>query len=155
MSTPFHYPFSKPVSRHHLSPTLSTRRRELPGLDIQWRHLETNFYLPKATGLFIFNCFKILSTFPFSWDASLHMCLVTHLCLTLCDPKDHSSPGSSVHGISQARIQKWDAISFSRLYIHDRQQSSGRDDISFFDFSPETLPLELGLRGGGPELSRN
>ena len=30
--------------------------------------------------------------------------LVTQLCLTLCDPMDCSSPGSSVHGISQAKI---------------------------------------------------
>ena len=31
-------------------------------------------------------------------------------CLTLCDPIDHSSPGSSVHGIFQARILEWVAI---------------------------------------------
>ena len=36
------------------------------------------------------------------------------LHLTLCDPMDCSSPGSSVHGISQARILEWVAISFSR-----------------------------------------
>ena len=30
--------------------------------------------------------------------------LVTQLCLTLHDPMDYSPPGSSVHGISQARI---------------------------------------------------
>ena len=30
--------------------------------------------------------------------------LVTQLCLTLCDPMDCSPPGSSVHGILQARI---------------------------------------------------
>ena len=29
-------------------------------------------------------------------------------CLTLCDPIDCSSPGSSVHGILQARILEWD-----------------------------------------------
>ena len=33
-------------------------------------------------------------------------------CLTLCDPMDYSPPGSSVHGIFQARIQEWVAISF-------------------------------------------
>ena len=31
-----------------------------------------------------------------------------------CDPMDYSWPGSSVHGISQARILEWVAISFSR-----------------------------------------
>ena len=40
--------------------------------------------------------------------------LVTKPCPTLCDPMDWSPPGSSVHGISQARILKWVAISSSR-----------------------------------------
>ena len=35
-------------------------------------------------------------------------------CPTLCDPMDCSPPGSSVHGISQARILEWVAISYSR-----------------------------------------
>jgi len=58
---------------------------------------------------------------------SMHVCACTHthtynilcvfvaqLCLTLCDSKDCSPPGSSVHGILQARTLKWLAISFSR-----------------------------------------
>ena len=36
------------------------------------------------------------------------------MCLTLCDPMNCSLPGSSVHGIFQARILEWGAISFSR-----------------------------------------
>ena len=39
--------------------------------------------------------------------------LVIQLCLTLCDPMECSPPGSSVHGISQARVLEWVAISFS------------------------------------------
>ena len=35
-------------------------------------------------------------------------------CLTLCDPMDCSLPGSSVHGISQARILEWVAMPSSR-----------------------------------------
>ena len=35
-------------------------------------------------------------------------------CLTLCDPMDGSPPGSSVHGILQARILEWAAMSSSR-----------------------------------------
>ena len=35
-------------------------------------------------------------------------------CPTLCDPMDCSLPGSSIHGIFQARILEWVAISFSR-----------------------------------------
>ena len=40
--------------------------------------------------------------------------LVIQLCLTLCNSMDCSPPGSSVHGISQARILDQCAISFSR-----------------------------------------
>ena len=40
--------------------------------------------------------------------------LVTQLCSTLCDPMACSLPGSSVHGILQARILELVAISFSR-----------------------------------------
>ena len=40
--------------------------------------------------------------------------LVAQSCLTLCDPMDCSLPGSSVHGILQARTLEWVAISFSR-----------------------------------------
>ena len=40
--------------------------------------------------------------------------LVAQSCLTLCDPMDHSPPGSPVHGILQARRLEWAAISFSR-----------------------------------------
>ena len=35
------------------------------------------------------------------------------LCLTLCDPMDCSLPGSSIHGIFQARVLEWGAITFS------------------------------------------
>ena len=37
------------------------------------------------------------------------------LCLTLCDPIDGSPPGFFVHGILQARILEWVAISFSSV----------------------------------------
>ena len=38
---------------------------------------------------------------------------VTQLCPSLCDPMDRSLQGSSLHGIFQARILEWVAISFS------------------------------------------
>ena len=44
-------------------------------------------------------------------------------CLTLCDPIDGSSPGSSVHGIFQARVLEWVAISFSRGSSRPRDQT--------------------------------
>ena len=39
---------------------------------------------------------------------------VTQSCPTLCNPMDCSPPGSSVHGIVQARVLEWIASSFSR-----------------------------------------
>ena len=39
---------------------------------------------------------------------------VAQLCTILCDPTDYSPPGSSVHGLSQARILEWVSISSSR-----------------------------------------
>ena len=42
---------------------------------------------------------------------------------TLCDPKDCSLPGSSVHGIFQARVLEWVAISFSRGSSWTRDQT--------------------------------
>ena len=56
----------------------------------------------------LFCCFCI----PFS--------SVTQSCLTLCDPMDSSPPGSSVHGILQARMLDWVAIPFSRAASQSR-----------------------------------
>ena len=40
---------------------------------------------------------------------------VTESCPTLSDPMDCSLPGSSVHGIFQARVLEWGAIAFSEI----------------------------------------
>ena len=48
-------------------------------------------------------------------QTSLCLCmLVTQWCLTLCHPMDCSLPGSSIHGILQAKILEWLAIPFPR-----------------------------------------
>ena len=39
---------------------------------------------------------------------------VAQSCLTLRDPLDCSPPGSSIHGIFQARVLEWGAIAFSQ-----------------------------------------
>ena len=49
--------------------------------------------------------------------------LSAQLCLTLCNPMDHSLPGSSVHGLLQAKILEWVAISFSRRSSQPRDQT--------------------------------
>ena len=48
---------------------------------------------------------------------------VAQSCLTLCDPMDCSLPGSSVHGILQARVLEWVAIFFSRGSSRPRERT--------------------------------
>ena len=48
---------------------------------------------------------------------------VAQSCLTLCDPMDCSLSGSSAHGIFQARVLEWIAISFSRGSSQPRNQT--------------------------------
>ena len=53
------------------------------------------------------------------WSSSVCVCvcvcvLVSQLCPTLCDPINCSPPGSSVHGILQARVLERVAIPFSK-----------------------------------------
>ena len=98
------------------------------------------------------------------------------VCLTLCDPVDHSPPGSSVHRIVQARILEWVATSSSRgssqtqgsnlcpcLYPLSTRGSraSSWQNISPLISSPEGMPcvwqaldpLEKGSWRGRPSFS--
>ena len=60
-----------------------------------------------------------------------YMCMYSYIvnsevaqsCPTLCDPMDCSLPGSSVHGIFQAIVLEWIAISFSRGSSQPRDQT--------------------------------
>ena len=75
---------------HRRQPTKFPRPWESPG---------------KNTGVgyhFLFQCMKVKSESE-----------VAQLCLTLSNPMDCSPPGSSVHGIFQARVLEWGAIAFS------------------------------------------
>ena len=64
----------------------------------------------KNTGVgchFLLQCMKVKSESE-----------VIQSCPTLRDPMDCSLPGSSIHGIFQARVLEWSAIAFSEIYIH-------------------------------------
>ena len=50
---------------------------------------------------------------------------VSQLCPTLSDPMDCSLPGSSAHGIFQARVLEWGAIAFSDGAGEDSSKSFG------------------------------
>ena len=68
---------------------------------------------------------------------------VAQLCPTLCDPMDCSLPGSSVHGIFQARIMEWVAISFSRgsSQPRDRTQVSCRQTLYHLRHQRSPIPM--------------
>ena len=77
---------------------------------------------------------------------------VTQSCPTLCDPTDCSLPGSSVHGIFQARVLEWVAISFSRGSSRPRDQTRvslivGRCFYRLSQASPVYLVSPLKLIG--------
>ena len=61
---------------------------------------------------------------------------VTQSCLTLIDPMDCSLPGSSVHGVFQARVLEWGAIAFSVLRFESsiNERKWGRELDLFFIF---------------------
>ena len=71
---------------------------------------------------------------PHPWDSSgkntgvgchfLPQCMkvkseseVAQSCLTLSDPMDRGLPGSSIHGVFQARVLEWGAIAFSNICV--------------------------------------
>ena len=64
--------------------------------------------------------------FPSPMQESEDESEVTQLCLTLRDHMDCSPPGSSVHGIFQARVLEWGAIAFFRFHGWGRAKTGGR-----------------------------
>ena len=68
----------------------------LSGIEISWHAHHHSVYL---------------KAFCKVWSHLTHAHASLQLCLTLCDSMDCNAPGSSVHGILQARILEWAAIS--------------------------------------------
>ena len=81
---------SDSVQPHGLQPTRLLRPWDSPG---------------KNTGV---GCHCLLQCMKVKSESE-----VAQSCLTLNDPMDHSLPGSSIHGIFQARVLEWGAIAFS------------------------------------------
>ena len=79
-----------------------------------WRGPVPFFLIQYWTYLFLCYVPRNCLIFFLEEDDCAVPCLVDQSCPTLCDPMDCSLPGSSVHGISHARILEWVAVSFSR-----------------------------------------
>ena len=75
------------------------------------------------------------------------LCLVVQLGLTLCDPMDHSLPGSSVHGILQTRILEWVAMPSSREDKYVTPNSSTISRLHLAGVSKEVTVHLLDLQG--------
>ena len=70
---------------------------------------------------------------------NLSISVVAQSCLTLCDPMNCRPPGSSVHGILQARILKWLAMPSSRGSSQPRDQTC--ISLHFLRWQVGSLPL--------------
>ena len=85
----------------------------------------------KNTGVgchFLLQCMKVKSESE-----------VVRSCSTISDPVDCSLPGSSVHGIFQARVLEWGAIAFSLNWPSSLLFFEVEDIFFFFTFSPLLL----------------
>ena len=79
----------------------------------------------KNTGMtchFLLQCMKVKSESEVDQVVYLK---VTQSCPTPSDPMDCSLPGSSIHGIFQARVVEWGAIAFADLVLSPTQMFSG------------------------------
>ena len=74
--------------------------------------------------------FLIFSSLASSCFMCVCVCVCVHACAqscpTLCGPLDCSTPGSSVHGIFQAKVLEWVVVSFSRGSSWPRDQTNPR-----------------------------
>jgi len=96
-----------------VSDSLRPHRRQTTRLPHPWDSPGKN------TGVgchFLLQCMKVKSESE-----------VAQLCPTLCDPMDCSLPGSSIHGIFQARVLEWGAIAFSEHSCSSPKSSAPRD----------------------------
>ena len=84
-------------------------------------HFPSMFYFQFYVSVLYYFCFsnflpflRLVNSFLCCIFLCAVLCLVIQLYPTLCDPMDCSPPGSSVHGILQARMLEWVAIPSSR-----------------------------------------
>ena len=89
---------------------------------------------------------------PYIHLFNLHVRLVALSCPTLWDSLDCSLPGCSVHGIFQARILEWVAISYSRRSSWPRDQTHVPVSPALQADSLSTYPLAIFGEGNGNPL---
>ena len=98
-----------------MSDSVSPHRRQPTRLPCSWDSPGKN------TGVgchFLLQCMKVKSESE-----------VAQSCPTLSDPMDYSLPGSSIHGIFQARVLEWIAVAFSGPHSYNPTNRVGRKFI--------------------------
>ena len=99
-----------------------------------------SYFKVKYRHIWEIQCFGIMTPLKMKLIMLGNELLVAQSCPTLCNPMDCSSPVSSVHGILQARILKWVAISFSRGSSRPRDGTQTRSAALRVDSSPPESP---------------
>ena len=110
------------------APTPLASATELDMRCCVWECMSQRPLMPSPMVLGLLRSLHFQSACPVSSQESTVLvlwcgCYVAKLCPTLRDTMDYSPPGSSVHGIPQARILEWVAISFSRASSQLRGQT--------------------------------
>ena len=67
-------------------------------------------------------------------------------CPTLSDPMDCGPPGSSVHGIFQARVLEWGALAFSLEALVNQKADVSRPEYEVISVSYKADGLDLDVR---------
>ena len=84
---------------------------------------------------------NIVAIQRFLLEYSGSACMYAQSCQTVCNPMGCSPPGSSVHGIFQARILEWITISYSRGSSQPRDQTMSPTFVGiFFTTEPPGKP---------------
>ena len=68
---------------------------------------------------------------------------VAQSCPTLSDPMDCSPPGSSIHGIFQARVLEWGAIAYAKTFMKTVKSLCFSLDCNLVQSSPNALKLVI------------
>ena len=89
---------------------------------VRWSGIPISFRIFQFIVVHTVKGFGIVNKAEVRWD-EVRWGEIAQLYPTLCDPVDSSLPGSFVHGILQARILEWVAISFSRGSSPPRDQT--------------------------------
>ena len=120
---------SDPVRPHRRQPTRLPRSWDSPG---------------KNTGVgchFLLRCMKVKSESE-----------VAQSCPTLSDPMGCSLPGSSIHGIFQARVLEWGAIAFSLAHVKTILRAERNHCV--FSRNHFTIDWRMDLKGKNVNVGR-